>query len=146
MGRPSVVSLPFPFSSKRREGRLVAPERETNKDRRQRTPSGRRLDFRGPQLKPIRLMGESHSSCRNVTGVPGRRNNVTGNTLYQGARIHLPHMVCNPEKCRIGWKTARCPGEISSWTCGLHGIYHNGGLIPGISCPFLKTSGHFRRT
>src|ERR1700674_4379509 len=29
MGRPSVVSLPFPFSSKRREGRLIAAERET---------------------------------------------------------------------------------------------------------------------
>ena len=39
MGRPSVVSLPFPFSSKRREGRLVAPGAGTNKDRRQRTPT-----------------------------------------------------------------------------------------------------------
>ena len=42
MGRPSVVSLPFPFSSKRREGRLIAPERETirivGKERRRLSP------------------------------------------------------------------------------------------------------------
>ena len=48
---PARGSLPFPFSSKRGEGRLVDARSGTNEERRQRTAGGRRPGFRGLQLR-----------------------------------------------------------------------------------------------
>ena len=55
---PVRVSLPFPFSSKKGEGRLVGGGAGTNKERRPKTPAVVALVSEGLLRNPIRLDSE----------------------------------------------------------------------------------------